>query len=42
MNRQLLAELDVSSSDSSTDSTPTQAQTDLQDHPEDWMILDQI
>ena len=42
MNRQLLAELDVSSSNSSPHSTPTQDQTDLQDHPEDWMIQDQI
>ena len=42
MNRQLLVELDVSSSDSSPDSTPTQDQTGLQDHPENWMILDQI
>ena len=41
MNRQLSAELDVSSSDSSPDSSPTQDQTDLKDHPEDWMILDQ-
>ena len=42
MNRQLLAELNVSSSDSSQDSAPIQDQTDLQDHPEDWIILDQI
>ena len=42
MNRQLLVELEVSSSDSSPDSTPTQDQTDLQDHPEDGLILDQI
>ena len=42
MNRQLLAESDVSSSDSSSDYTCIQDQTDLQDHPEDWMILDQI
>ena len=42
MNRQLLAELKVSSSDSSPDSTPIQDPTDLQDHPEDWLILDQI
>ena len=41
MSRQFLAELDVSSSDSSPDSTPTQDQTYLQDHPEDWMKLDQ-
>ena len=42
MNRQLLAELDVSSSDSSPDSIPIQDQTGLQDHPADWKILDQI
>ena len=35
MNRQLLGELDVYSSDSSQDSIPMQDQTDLQDHPED-------
>ena len=35
MNRQLLAELEVSSSDSSPDSTPMWDQTDLQDHPGD-------
>ena len=40
MNRQLLAKLEGSSSDSSPDSTPTQDPTDLQDHPEDWLILD--
>ena len=32
MNRQLLAELEVSSSDSSPDTTPIQDPTDLQDH----------
>ena len=42
MNRQLLAELEVSSSGSSPDSTPIQDPTDLQDHPEDWLILDPI
>ena len=42
MNRQLLAELQVSSSDSSPDTTHIQDPTDLQDHPEDWLILDQI
>ena len=35
MNRQLLAELDVSSSDTIPDSTAIQDQTDLQDHQED-------
>ena len=42
MNRQLLAELEVSSSDSIPDTTPIQDPTDFQDHPEDWLILDQI
>ena len=42
MNRQLLAELDVSNLDSSPDSTPTQDQTYLQDHLEDWMIQDKM
>ena len=43
MNKQLLAELEVSSSssDSSLDS-PTQDLNDLQDHPEDWIILDEL
>ena len=41
MNKQLLAELEVpsSSSDSSLNS-PIQ-DFDLQDHPEDWLILDE-
>ena len=42
MNKQLLAELDVSSSDSSPDSTPIQDLEDLQDQPEDWLILDEL
>ena len=43
MNKQLLAELEVSSSssDSSLDSL-TQDPDDLQDHPEDWLILDEL
>ena len=43
MNRQLLAELEVSSSssDSSLES-PTPVIEDLQDHPEDWLILDEL
>ena len=43
MNKQLLAELEVSSSssDSSLES-PTPDQDDLQDHPEDWQILDEL
>ena len=42
MNKQLLAELEVSISDSSPDSTPFQGLEDLQDHPEDWLILDKL
>ena len=42
MNKQLLAELEVSSSDSSPDSTLIQDLEDLQDHPEDWLILDEL
>ena len=42
MNKQLLAELEVSSSDSSPDSTPIQDLEDLQDHQEDWLILDEL
>ena len=38
MNKQLLAECEVSSSDSSPDSTSIQDLEDLQDHPEDWLI----
>ena len=38
MNKQLLAELEVSSSDC----TPIQDLEDLQDHPEDWLILDEL
>ena len=43
MNKQLLAELEVSSSssDSSLES-PTQDQDNLKDHPEDWLILDEL
>ena len=46
MNKQLLAELEVSSSssDSSLESpTPDQEDLqDLQDQPEDWLILDEL
>ena len=42
MNRQLLTELEVSSLDSSPDTTPIQNPTYLQDSLEDWLILDQI
>ena len=42
-NKQLFAEVEVSSSssDSSLDS-PTQDLDDLQDHSEDWLILDEL
>ena len=40
MNKQLLAELEVSSSDSSLNS-PIQ-DLDLQDYHEDWLILDEL
>ena len=42
MTKQLLAELQVSSSDSSPDSIPIQDLEDLQDHPEDWLILNEL
>ena len=43
MNKQLLAELEVlsSSSESSLDS-PKQDLVDLQDHPEDWLVIDEL
>ena len=43
MNKQLLAELEVSSSssESSLDS-PKQDLDDLQDHPEDWLVIDEL
>ena len=43
MNKQLLAELEVSSSSSegSLDS-PIQDPDDLQDHPEDWLVIDEL
>ena len=43
MNKQLLAELEVSSSssESSLDS-PIQDHDDLQDHPEDWLVIDEL
>ena len=43
MNKQLLAELDLSSSSSegSLDS-PIQDPDDLQDHPEDWLVTDEL
>ena len=41
MNKQPLAELEVSSSSSDSSlHSPTQDPDDLQDHPEDWLILD--
>ena len=42
MNKQLLAELEVSTSDSSPDSTPTKDLQDLLDNPEYWLILDEL
>ena len=42
MNKQLVAELQVSSSGSSPDSTPIQDLEDLQDNLEDWLILDEL
>ena len=42
MNKQFLAELEVSSSDSSPEQHPIQDLEDLQDHPEDWLILDKL
>ena len=43
MNKQILAELEVSSSnfESSLDS-PKQDLDDLQDHPEDWLVIDEL
>ena len=43
MNKQLLAELEVSSSssESSLDS-PIQDPDDLQDHLEDWLVIDEL
>ena len=43
MNKQLLVELEVSSSssDSSLESSTPDLE-DLQDHPEDWLILDEL
>ena len=43
MNRQLLAELEVSSSSSNSSlESPTTDHEDLQDHPEDWLIIDEL
>ena len=43
MNRQLLAELEVSSSSSKSSlESPTPDHEDLQDHPEDWLIIDEL
>ena len=43
MNKQPLAELEVSSSSSNSSlDSPTQDPDDLQDHPEDWLILDEL
>ena len=43
MNKQLLAELEVSSSSSKRSiNSPIQDLVDLQDHPEDWLVLDEL
>ena len=43
MNRQLLAELEVSSSSSNSSlESPTSDHEDLQDHPKDWLIIDEL
>ena len=43
MNKQLLAELEVSSSSSNSSlESPTPDHEDLQDHPEDWLIIDEL
>ena len=44
MNKQLLAELEVfSSSSNSSLETPTPEQEDLHlNHPEDWLIIDEL
>ena len=43
MNKQILADLEVSSSSSNSSlESPTPDQEDLQDHPEDWLILDEL
>ena len=43
MNKQLLAELEVSSSSSEGSlNSPTQDTDDLQDHPEDWLVIDEL
>ena len=42
MNRQLLAELEVSSSSSGSSINSPIQDLDLQDHPEDWLVLDEL
>ena len=45
MNKQLLAKLEVSSSSSNSSlesPTPDQEDLHLQDHPEDWLIIDEL
>ena len=42
MNRQLLAELEVSSSSSRSSINSPMQDLDLQDHPEDWLVLDEL
>ena len=40
LNKQLLVELEVFSS--SSESSPIQDPDDLQDHPEDWLVIDEL
>ena len=42
MNKQLLAELEVSSSSSESSIDRPKQDLDLQDHPEDWLVLDEL
>ena len=42
MNKQLLAELEVSSSSSESSINSPIQDLDLQDHPEDWLVLDEL
>ena len=42
MNRQLLAELEVSSSSSKSSIDIPIQDLNLQDHPEDWLVLDEL
>ena len=42
MNKQLLAELEVPSSSSESSIDSPKQDLDLQDHPEDWLVLDEL